>query len=61
MRDALLLLVFVVYSTLLPAVAAAQGVQPDALPPFAPPSPLRFERLSLAACRREGLWDSAGM
>lgn len=35
MRDALLLLVFVVYYTLLPAVAATQGIQPDTLPSFA--------------------------
>ena len=47
MRDSLLWLVFVVAFSLLPSVAAAQGIQPDALPPFAPPSPLRFERLSL--------------
>lgn len=47
MRDALRWLLWIVTLALLPGAAAGQDIQPDVLPPFAPPSPLRFERLSL--------------
>jgi len=47
MRDAWRWLLWIVTLALLPGVATGQDIQPDVLPPFAPPSPLRFERLSL--------------
>jgi hypothetical protein len=47
MRDAWRWLLWIVTLALLPGVAMGQDIQQDVLPPFAPPSPLRFERFSL--------------